>query len=422
MTTDRAGVTLSVPLSGGTIFDMTSEFKDMLSLFNMGVTGRYEKLDHDINIDRIYELAESQGIWETVYLGLYENYDVSKYSLEFMKAVSKNIRRTEFIFNITDLLGGIKFCYLKGITVARFYDKWECRISSDTDILIGRQDMPYVRKVLRDNGFALEGAMGNMYHFGAYHKTGGLLEVHVDLYRSYVRDIIFKNMLSMDEDYIDITVGAHTVKTLGINDALNHLTAHAVKHFISEGAGVRLIMDLLLYMKHYENEIDWDSYNRVWRQIGFFELIEKFKGIGRIYWEMDFDSYDTDYIDDILTDSENGGLFGLDDSGRASFIDIVLAQKAEKDKLKKYMSREKAGGIIRNIFPGREGLIARGYADAKKGGVYILKAYAKRAAYKLDKIAKGEKKASDFVSYNIKEAKTDIEKQRLELMKKTGVI
>lgn len=405
---------------------MTQEFEELLRFFGSSALGYEYTSDSEVDISSIYRISTEQGIWQTVYISLSKCYDLSKYQNHVLNDVAKNIRRNEFVRNIVDKLEheGIGCCYLKGITVARFYSEPDCRISGDTDILIKKDDVGRVRELLNKYGFDIEKNEGNMHHFEARHKIGGLLEVHIALYQKYVDDMLFKNLLTFSEEYIFVDIDGYKIKTLGINDGLNHLTAHYIKHFINKGVGVRQLMDLLLYMKYYQDEINWEEYNKMWKEIGFYNLIEILKGIGVKYWNMNFKSYSTKYTNDLLTDIENGGLFGFNEVERKEFFNIFLAEKNRNNigEFKKYMDKNYSQKFIWRLFPNKEYMVRGGYSHAAKGTIYLFFAYLQRIKVLALKFLKKEKKFSETVSYEIKTVNNDIEKERLELMRKIGVI
>ena len=275
---------------------------------------------------------------------------------------------------------------------------------------------------MKHEGFDVEENISNMYHFEARHPVGGILEVHKDLYQKHIRDILFKGLLTYDEPVNYVTIGERTIKTLGINDELNHLTAHYVKHYITKGAGIRPLMDLMLYMKHYEKEIDWDRYTRIWKEIGFYRLIEIFKGIAVKYWGFEFSTYNTEFADDVLSDIERGGLFGFGDEDGIDFLNVYLAETHGKDALDRYMSKNPLRSKWWRLFPNRRYLSRSGYPYAIKGGIFLLWARIARLVKIGSEIIFGKRKTSSIANYNLRTDENESEKQRMDLMRRIGLV
>ena len=405
---------------------MTENFKKLLCIFGAAVFGREYEPGQDIEIGKIYELAVQQGIWQTVYLALHKKYDLKKYEAGFLQSVSKNIERTYFTNSMVELLRkeGVDSCYIKGISVARFYKNPECRISGDTDILISAKDVQKAREFLKLHGFEVEGDNGNMYHFEARHPKAGILEVHTGLYQRHYEELVFKGLTKYNEPWIKVKTSDFDIKTMGINDGLNHLTAHYAKHFISRGAGLRQLMDLLLYMQYYKNDIDWEKYKRLWNEIGLYNLIKTAKGVGVRYWDMELDDYSETCTEEFLSDVEEGGVFGYDNEHNKDFLNVFLTER-EKNNIasyKKYMKKNVVRGTFAvRLFPNSFIMVKRGYRYAARGGVFLAFSWLHRFTDMIWAIIRGRKKIKNMVDFEENYA-DDNTKERLELMKDMGIL
>lgn len=405
---------------------MTQNFKFLINAFGKAVFGEKVESDDNIDIKAVMQLAENQGVKQIVYSALSENYDVSAYELPVISTIAQNIRKNNFVYSIVQKLidNGIECCYLKGITVARFYAEPDARISGDTDIYIDKKNVKQVRKILAENGFSLESLTDTMYHFEAHHPIGGLLEVHYSFSRDKVRDLIFNDMLKFEEEHISLEINGMKIKTFGINDSLNYLTAHMVKHFITDGIALRQIMDLLLYMKHYEKEIDWVSYRDLWKTLGFLSFIDTLCGIGTKYWGFDFGEYSDENVEKLLEDIEQGGLFGFNEKERKDFLDLFFAQKysGSEETVKKYMNKNPIKRILNLFFPNKTYMKNRGYTKIEKGGIYIPFAYIHRLWDLFISVIKGKKSIKKSVNYTMHKVENSIQTKRIDLMKELDMI
>ena len=320
---------------------MTQDFTNMLYIFGAAATGREVKTEYCKNLSKIRDLSLMQEVWDAVYSGVRPKIESGEVKIPpeiytalektFLSNVALNIQKTQF--NLASLRtleeNGIKCAVLKGITISRLYAVPEVRVSSDMDILIEAKDEEGAVKILTDLGYDCEERSKNDHHMKATHKTGGLLEVHVALHSVPTNDIILDDEIRYNEEFYRLPDGTYT---LGIQDNLVYLSAHLIKHLINDATGVRQMMDLLLYMKEYENEIDWDKYNALMKKLGYDTLIRVIKGIGVMYFGMEFDDAITEGngLEELLEDCEIGGVFGRNEKDRARFFSIYTQRRSKK--------------------------------------------------------------------------------------------
>ncbi len=402
---------------------MTQDFTNMLYLFGAAATGGEIKTEYCKNLSKIRDLSLMQEVWDVVYGGVrskIESGDVKipsevylKLEKTFLSNVALNIQKIEFNLSSLKKLEehGIKCAILKGITISRFYAMPETRVSSDMDILIDSADEGKAVKILTDLGYDCEERAKNDHHMKANHKKGGLLEVHVALHSVPTNDIILDDEIRYDEEFYRLPDGTYT---LGIQDNLIYLSAHLIKHLVNDATGVRQMMDLLLYMKEYENEIDWDKYNSLMKKLGYDTLIRVIKGIGVKYFKMEFADAITEGcgFEELLEDCEIGGVFARNEKERAQFFSIYTKRRSGKGTFSYLLFRafKSERSVFALIFPPVEAIKER-FPYVKKNPLLLPIGWAHRfiqIALKTSgkDVAKTEKdsKESDVIARRIKMA------------------
>ena len=357
----------------------------------------------DLNIEELYDLATKQGVWHIIFETLKKQYDVSKYEMKFLTVISKNITSNEFVYKTVQRLeeNGIECCYLKGIAVARFYPNSECRVSGDTDILIDPEKQGKAIEILKSMDYYVEEEKENHHHIQASHKMTKLLEVHNMLYSKPTRDIIFKGHCGYDEEYMEIESSVGKIKTLGINDGLLYLTVHFIKHFLNSNVNLRQMVDLLLYMRHYNDQIRWEEYNKLMQELKYHKLIDTIKAVGNIYFGMDFETVVTD-VDDFLKDFEEE---------RPSVYNYYCSAKTDMNKIEyaKYMENHgEQGRVLKRIFPEREVMKRIGY-DNIDSFMGLMMAYLKRVFWLMMRSLKKKEEGEE-------------NREKKELLKKLGML
>lgn len=339
---------------------MTTTMQNLLHILG-DVLQKKDIPDMDLDMEELYDLATKQGVWHIIFELLKTHYDVSKYEMKFLTVITKNIAANEFVYKTVKKLeeNGIECCYLKGITVARFYPAPECRVSGDTDIIIDDKYINESAEILKELGYYVEELRENLHHYQAQHKTGKLLEVHNMLYSKQTRDILFAGECEYNEEWTEVPTSVGNVKTLGINDGLMFLTAHFIKHFLNSNVNLRQMTDLLLYMDYYKNDINWEKYNAFLKKLKYNKLVDTIKAVGNLYFGMDFETEITE-TDAFLTDFERES---------ESVYEYYCLQKTNMGKVEylRYMNvNAEKGRLIRRIFPKAEKLAEAGYNNTDK--------------------------------------------------------
>ena len=321
---------------------MTESFFDLVKLFACGTHGKDFVPDHKIDAKQIFDHGKKQGIWTVAFPVLKKLYEagyvdvtdeqMNAYESLFFGIAMNAAMRSETVYAAISSLEkqGIECCLLKGEVLSELYSDPSLRISSDTDILIdiNKVSEQQVCKAMEKEGFETKHRPGTSHHAMCTHPVGGLVEFHLSLYDELFEDVWFNNMTVNEEPFRDfVTSGGHTYKTLGITDGAIFVSMHLIKHFLSEGVGVRQLMDTLLYLHHYKADINWDRYKNLMQELKFEKFISLCCHIGEKYLMFEsgeFDHLKTGDFDEfaaekLFEDMEAGGKFGHDDEWRKDF-------------------------------------------------------------------------------------------------------
>ena len=362
---------------------MTQDFTNMLYLFGASATGKEIEIEYCKNLSKIRDLSLMQEVWDVVYSGVRPKIESGEVKIPpeihatlektFLSNVALNVQKIEF--NLSSLRkleeSGIKCAVLKGITISRLYAMPEARISSDMDILIDIKDEGKTVEILTELGYECENRAKNDHHMKAYHKKGGLLEVHVALHSAPTNDIILDDEIRYNEEFYRLEDGLYT---LGIQDNIIYLSAHLIKHLVNDATGIRQMMDLLLYMKEYKEKIDWEKYNSLMKKLGYDTLIRVVKGIGVKYFGMEFQDAITEGhgLPELLEDCEIGGVFAKNEKERARFFSIYTKRRSGKGTLSYLVYRffKSERSVFAMLFPPAEAIKER-FSYVKKHPVLL---------------------------------------------------
>lgn len=399
---------------------MTQNFIDLLRLFGAAALGFNPP--HITAPDAVRTLAVSHGIWYTVYPCLSAYFPAE--GRDVIVNAGKSIRKNEYLINLADELKkqGTDICFLKGIAVAGLYKQPELRVSGDIDILIQKNQQENVSAFLKSKGFDVESLKPQMHHFDAVSDVAGLIEVHISLVKKKINDVLFRGKIGVTEEFSESVYNGRKILTLGVNDSINFMTAHFIKHFLLGGVGLKHVMDMLIFMQAHFDEIDREKYADFWSDLGYIGLIRKVWAIGNTYWHMNFPDADSDCLDILLTDIENSGAFG-NETVRKNFLDVFISQKYAGDKdVMKDLNRLERANLFNKLFPDKKYMLQKGYSGAGKHGLPFLAAYIKRLFDLLLQLVRGKRGLSELTEYKLTGADNELTKKRLENLKKLGIL
>jgi len=336
---------------------MTQAFSDMLYLFSCAAHGVQPEKKTDMDLDEIYHKAASQGILPLVLTSLKELYmndgviicgtPLEEHIKRLRMQALNNIQRGYIIRNAIKQLAdnGISCCVLKGDTVAVLYHNPDCRISNDTDVYIDTDEKDTIKKakgIFEENGFKFGEDQPDSHHFNGYHMIAGHLELHHSLFRELYSDVWFDNKTTLADPFqiVKTPIGI-MIPALGVSDGLKYTYLHMVKHFLRGGIGIRPLMDVLLYIKHYKDVIDIDSFYRLTRHLKYDNFLNCITYIGIKYLGFkngDLLPYKCDdaIAERVLTDIEAGGLFGQNEAWRFNFHMVYNEQRFYRFKSEDY--------------------------------------------------------------------------------------
>ena len=389
------------------------DFSKLISLVSAGASGNTYTGSID-NWEYVCRIATEQAVLPLLGCALIngaklECPDVYRnHILAAMRDVSsKNIIKRQRITNLLHELEiqGFHVTLLKGYALADCYEYPECRYSVDTDILVSPEEEKAVCDFLRQREFVVAKRNPVSHHTVCHHKRYGMLEVHVGLYDDIVGDVWFQakcgEIVQQQPIRIENSNGSYT--TLGHTDHLIFLVLHMIKHFISNGLSLGMMLDVALYWRKHQQEIEAQ---RVWKLLDLLSYTTVF---ACILWslvryagfsETEFAGLkpvSENLVTLVLSDLESGGRMGIKENSireDSAFVYNRLVMLRDKNKLQyyAYMLRWKLKGIWSALFPTREHL-SKAYPSVIKHPWLVPLAWMHRLVFRGVKALKKEKAA-----------------------------
>lgn len=303
--------------------------EQIIDLLNASIHNTVPKLDYSKNVewDNLINEANAHSITGLLYPALknIKDNNISKEVIDKLKRYtfneaigqSNHIKRTAEILSLFNE-NNIPVIVLKGLVVREYYPKPDLRTMCDSDVIIHKNDLERVRKLLLERGFVEEGDAG---HHIAFMKGGLNLEVHWTLANESFRKGQECFQERIWDDAMKIKVGGVDTLSLSLEDLALHLCAHMASHMAISGFGVRQLADLVLLVEHKGNEIDWDEFKDKAKKSGLTQFSTGMFKVCNYLFDMEIPKQlniknsrnDEEIIKLVVNDIFTGGVYGQRD-------------------------------------------------------------------------------------------------------------
>lgn len=238
---------------------------------------------NDLDINYLIKLCKNHSMLPLLYVSLkhycieltpeQEAYLSKQYKNSvFIEAVQESEKKL-----IVDTLceNNIKCMPLKGSILKYLYPSPELRTMSDIDILFDDSKSKEVNKVLTELGYKCNKSGGTD---DEYSKPPFLnIEMH--------RIMVDGNFEQIADYYSNIWEVIKPVKDgsfvyeMSLEDFYVHMVAHVARHYAVGGIGIRFVFDEWIYLKHYENVLNFDYINSEFEKLNLLKFAENFKNM-----------------------------------------------------------------------------------------------------------------------------------------------
>lgn len=209
------------------------------------------------NLEKVYKMAARHDLAHlvgqavsTLDLPQSEIMDTCKQAA--MAAFVRQLRLEQAFLKVRQAFetAGIRFIPLKGLILREYYPEPWMRTSSDMDILVREEDLQKATDLLK-------ASLGYSYHKQSSHDVALISpeKVYLELHYSTIEDFISPDAHRVMSEVWETAVPAHGFTCqLEISDELFYYyhMAHAAKHFMGGGCGVRAVLDTWVL----ENRVD----------------------------------------------------------------------------------------------------------------------------------------------------------------------
>lgn len=264
-----------------------NEFEILIDIIKNLVNNAKSNIFYDeFDYEKLYNLAKHHSLENMLFFAYnHEMIKISeKQAQELIKinknAIYKSVTQDVELNLISKTFeeNKIKHLILKGSIIKNLYPSLDFRSMADIDILVLKEDLLNVKKLMLDIGYVVNSACGN---HDVYYKMPFMnIEIHRNMIDdSYKLSSYYKSIwdrLSLNEDKL------FSYKQSD-EDFYIYLISHAAKHFGNGGIGIRTIMDIYVFLKHKPN-IDFKYINDEFDKLGIRLFNEKLMQLAFIWF------------------------------------------------------------------------------------------------------------------------------------------
>lgn len=250
---------------------MKKEYTDVLKLTKASIWGNKEEPDGEIDWTEVSSLLKTGKLYSVVYRTVLQlSEQVPEKILAEWKSYTfmTGFRQLRMINELKRVLQeaearGIRLVSFKGLTLAALYPEPYMRSSSDIDLLVSEEQRRDAEQLFTDLGYKKIEELSKE-HVPTYvvdnEKRFLKVELHDRLWEDYEgkqADILKDMRLDNPQSLIRQEACGITVTTLGHTEHLIYQIFHIAKHFFFEGISLRYLVDIMLFVEAYKEEIDF---------------------------------------------------------------------------------------------------------------------------------------------------------------------
>ena len=178
---------------------------------------------------------------------------------------------------------GIDHLLFKGYVLKDYYAVPELRTYGDIDFLIHPEDREKSDSLMMQEGFQRKTDWEPVY---SYYKQEEFYEIHTDVMEVDVSDKAdYKGYFQHIWEHAHLVSG-HTYE-LSPEYHFLYILTHIAKHISGSGAGIRMYMDIAVFIQHFGEKLDWDYVQKELEALSFTDFSNMVLTVVRDYFGVD---------------------------------------------------------------------------------------------------------------------------------------
>lgn len=338
---------------------MNKEYTYLLHLLNSFVNEKIPDKPEDIHWGKLKELADIHCVSGILGFMVYQyklcsSSEMTDYFRKnYMAGILMFTRRAAYMEQLIQEMNQEEIDHLvfKGYVVKDYYPVPELRTYGDIDFAIRRKDRKKSCDLMERLGYGVKTDWEPVY---SYYKNSEFYEIHTDIMEVNVSD-------KADYQEYFSHMWEHAVKKDGCTWELApeyhflFLLTHIAKHICGSGAGVRMYLDIAVFIRHFGGSIDWKYICRELHTLNLYDfccvVLTAVRDWFGVESPMEIQPVSEKIMNDFFVYTLEAGVFGYVD--REQGVNALKRNEKEERKISRFST------LIRRLFPDASSLEKR---------------------------------------------------------------
>ena len=246
-----------------------------------------KSLPEGIELGKLLSLARKHSIENIAYvalekLNLPESDELRMFREYHSHAILNDATQQYYLEMVTDELekNQIKHCIMKGPVIKKMYPSSDLRQSGDLDIFVEDEDTEKVKALMEEMGFEVKDYDRSHSHDEYEIDKKIVLEIHRTL---------ISNQCPWQKECQKIADRLIPVNGFGYRfdmtkeDYYLYMIGHMAKHMNSSGMGIKMVLDVWVYLNCCNSELNWSELDEKLQACGLKEFEENIKKLC-VHW------------------------------------------------------------------------------------------------------------------------------------------
>lgn len=235
----------------------------------------------NINLKQLLEFAREHTIENIIYVPLskLETNDSEAMSLFeelHNHAIINDATQQYYLEIVTDELEaqGIRHCIMKGPVIKKLYPSSDMRQSGDLDIFVDDENTEKVLEIMESLDFKAESFNKANSHDEYKIDQNIIIEIHRSLISNKCE---WQSECQKISNRLVPTDGCKHRYDMTKEDYYLYMIGHMAKHMKYTGMGIKMVLDVWVYLNAYNDILDWDKLNGFLNDCGLLEFEKNIK-------------------------------------------------------------------------------------------------------------------------------------------------
>ena len=355
------------------------------------------KRDYEISSE-ILSYAKSQEVEGIIY----RQTQMPTLQKKFASSIFYHENWKRIIADLDIRLSKTPHFFVKGLVMAQYYPNPALRTMGDIDIVIKKDDISKVKKVLEECGFDLHPEIETVI---VANRASYEIEVHSSLIHSGIGSEFVKDYFSHCWDYVKDN-------TLNEDYHFVFIIQHLKGHMISKGVGFRQFMDVALFSM--EPGHDWEWISDELGKVGLLEFAKTVFAFIQLWFDVkspiETIEVEERFYEEATEKIFSGGVFGHEDKTNQN---VGIVKQAVNSRINLKNARKQY--LLKQIFPTFQTMCTLPYCSyVKKTRLLLPVAWIHRIIYR----GLNRKHREEFIDRIDMNAGLQ---ERLDLLQKWGI-